>query len=220
MKYQKYSKLFTSNLPKQKSALLDNQQLAKLHRASEIALGVIGALGIISLAVMAPNLLQILDRFIYKKDFKKISSNEKQKRTLRTFYYLKQKGFIKLKPDKEDYKIFITNLGRKKLQKLNLAFVSVTRPRKWNGRWWQVAADIPTKKYRQGADMFRRKLKQMGFYSLQRTLWLYPFDPRKEIEFISREFNIANFVTVMEIYRLDVQDEKLITKHFKNLGIL
>jgi hypothetical protein len=83
-----------------------------------------------------------------------------------------------------------------------------------------VAADIPTKDHRQGADLLRRKLKQMGFYPLQRSLWFYPFDPRPEIEFICREFGVANFVTVMEINRLDVQDEKLLKKHFSKLGKL
>ena len=82
------------------------------------------------------------------------------------------------------------------------------------------AADIPTKNYRRGADMLRRKLKELGFFSLQRTLWFYPFDPRKELEYVVNSFGIANFVTLMEVSRLDRDDEEIMKKFFRVSKIL
>ena len=82
-----------------------------------------------------------------------------------------------------------------------------------------MAADIPTKGYRQGADALRAKLKQMGFCPLQRTLWFYPYDPRKQLEVIVNHYGIGEFVTVMEISRMDIQDEKVLKKYFNLLRI-
>lgn len=60
----------------------------------------------------------------------------------------------------------------------------------------------------------------MGFFPLQRTLWFYPYDPRSEVEFIITYYGIERFVTVMEIYRLDKDDESKMLSHFKELKIL
>ncbi len=78
----------------------------------------------------------------------------------------------------------------------------------------------PHKKYRQGADLLRRKLKQLGFYPLQRSLWFYPYNPVEEIEYISNYFGIGQFVTIMEICKLDIQDAKKLEKYFKASNIL
>ena len=64
------------------------------------------------------------------------------------------------------------------------------------------------------------KLKDMGFYPLQRTLWFYPFDPRKELESVLRRYDIGRFVTVMEVNRLDKSDEKIMKKYFRSQKII
>jgi hypothetical protein len=60
----------------------------------------------------------------------------------------------------------------------------------------------------------------MGFYPLQRTLWLYPFDPREEIRFVVEHFGISQFVTVLEISRMDKEDESRMKDFFKASGVL
>lgn len=60
----------------------------------------------------------------------------------------------------------------------------------------------------------------MKFYPLQRTLWLYPYDPRLEIEFLIQHYGIERFVTVMEVNRLDRDDERVLKAYFENAGII
>ena len=83
-----------------------------------------------------------------------------------------------------------------------------------------MAADIPTKEHKTAADALRRKLKEMNFYSLQRTLWFYPHDPRLEIDWIVRIYHIERFVTIMEISRLDLDDAEKMVKFFRKQKII
>lgn len=78
-------------------------------------------------------------------------------------------------------------------------------------------ADIP-KEYKNAADNFRRKLRQMKFYPLQRTVWLYPFDPRVEVDFVSTFLRVERFVTTMKVTKLEQSDAKILTDYFTGLN--
>lgn len=216
MVYQKITKILDETTPKDKAPILTQAQIEGLKDAASIALAVIASVGAMGIAVVAPNLLSALNHVFSKKQkYKNISQNDKKKKTAQVFYYLKKRGLIEFKEEKGVLKILLSKSGRQKSASLNVASLRIQKASHWDGKWWQVAADIPTKHYRQGADMLRRKLKQMGFCPLQRTLWFFPFDPRKEIEFVSKEYGISQFVTVMEISRMDVQDEEKLLKYFQ-----
>lgn len=200
---------------------LSKAQIAGLKRGSEIALALIAAAGIITISAVAPNLFGALNELFFKKGkHRDLSHREKVRKLNETFYYLKRSGLVNFRRSGRDWLLSLTHLGKARLPKLDISAVTVPKPKSWDGRWWLVAADVPTKNYRQGADLLRRKLKDMGFYSLQRTLWLYPFDPRKEIEFVSQTFGIASFVTVMEIARMDVQDESVLKRYFRKINLI
>ncbi len=196
-----------------------DEDIENLRHSADVILAVLAALGVATVAIVAPNALQAIHKLFLRKS-RHLSSKQKETKTLQTFYYLKRSGFIKFRPSKHDFKIWLTEKGKNRLQKISFEALKIAKPPKWDGKWWQVAADIPTKKHRRGADLLRQKLKLMGFYPLQRTLWFYPFDPRKEMQFIIETFGINNFVTVMEINRMDKEDENLMRHHFKKLKVI
>lgn len=208
-------------LPPDERPILTEEQLEKLKNVTDIALTVIGTAGLISLALVAPNMVMAIDKlFLRRGRGQRFTRKEKAIRISRGFYYMKQKGLVRMRMTKNDIKIFLTSLGKKRFQKIDFDTLIVKKPVKWDGKWWQVAADIPTEDYKWAADLFRRKIKEMKFFSLQRTLWFYPHDPRKEIEFIAKYFGIGHFVTVMEVSRLDADDEKRMRKFFKKEKII
>lgn len=200
---------------------LSDEQLEKLKAYSDVLLVILGAVGMVTMLVLAPNAFQALDIFQkQRRGTKKLKYKEKQRKVISTFYYLRRWGHIDFRQKGNDYEVILTDKGKKCIKKLNIETLNVRKPEKWDGKFWQVAADIPTKKFRRGADALRRKLKQMNFYPLQRTLWFYPHDPRIEIEFIARTYGIANFVTVMKLAELDPADEKVLRGYFKEQGII
>ncbi len=219
-----------NNMPRPLSKIINNStpaptfslsrdQIEALRTAAEVVLAVLAIAGIATVSVLAPNALLAVGKFFLKKG-KRLTHSEKQATTARVFYYLKRTGLIKLKPDGRDFRLFLTQLGKKKLHRIGLNSQTVPKPNRWDGKWWQVAADIPTKDYRSAADLLRLKLKQMGFYSLQRTLWFYPYDPRRQLEYILNSYRIGRFATVMEINRMDKDDEIKMKRFFKEKRIL
>jgi hypothetical protein len=221
MAYYKVKSAIEKSLPLEKESFkFSEEQLDKLKSAAEIGLAVVAAVGILALSVVAPNLLQVLDKVFFKKSNKNWSNREKRQKTIQTFYYLKRHNLIRFKPHGKNFLVSLTEKGQRRLRRLNFNLLTIPKKSRWDKKWWQVAADIPTKEYRVAADMFRKKIKDLNFFSLQRTLWFYPFDPRREIEFLANYYTIGNFVTVMEISRLDKDDEAKLTAHFKKIQIL
>lgn len=225
-KYMRYTRdtSFMSDLnrvlPKKPRLELSHEQLAHMKRASEIVLAIIAVAGMATLTVVAPNALHLLSKVFSKRHKRYYTTAEKHKKLAETFYYLKRSGFIRMQRTKRGWRFFLTNKGHKRLEGVKFENLRIPKPETWDASWWLVAADIPTKTNRIGADCLRNKLKQMGFYPLQRTLWLYPYDPCTELEFVVREYHVEHFVTVMQVRKLDTEDAASATKHFKHLGII
>ncbi len=220
MKYNKIKSQIDKLLPKKGILEINPQDLTALKKVSLVTLAIIGIAGFVSIALVAPNLFSVLGK-IAKFKSKYRTREERANQTSRIFYYLKRRGYICFKESKtQGFWVRLTAKGKKVYKELSYETLKIPKPKKWDKKWWQVAADIPTKEFRRAADLFRLKIKQMHLYPLQRSLWFYPYDPRKEIEFIIKYFRIESFVTVMEINRLDLDDEKVLKKYFKKLHVL
>lgn len=199
---------------------LTPKRIEKLKTYAEVTLAVLKIAAVLTAAAVAPNAIQALAIF-EKKRRRRTSHRQKIQKVTKTFYYLKRRGYVEFKKrGDDDYEIKLTRLGRKQIRKLELDSITVPKPKFWDGYFWQVAADIPTKKFRRGADALRTKIKEMRFYPLQRTLWFYPYDPRVEIEFISRIYEVSQFVTVMKLAWLDPEDERKLTSFFRDQEII
>lgn len=199
-----------------KRPVLTEEQMEKIRSIGIALLAVVAGAGIIALAATMPNALGLAAKILDKKyPNRRFTRREKELKIAQGFYYLKRSGLVVIHPSARDLKIYLTKKGKRRFKKLNIQALTITHSKKWNGRWWQVAADIPTEKHKLGADAFRKKVKEMKFYPLQRTLWIYPFDPREEIEFLARYYGIDRFVTLMEISRLDLQDENVLDEYFR-----
>jgi len=204
---------------------LSEKQLNILRNTSQVllALGILA--GAVTLTVLAPNAFQMLDKLPWsKKAFGPVKPRrerlEKQGEKIdKALYYLKSKKYIELIAQGNDFLLKVTRKGRVLEKRLNLADLRVDHSKKWNEEWWVVIADIPTL-YKSRADAFRIKLKELGFYPLQRTVWVFPFDPRDEIEFVSTHLYIDRFVTTMRVSELDPADEAVLKKFFRGKSII
>lgn len=222
IRYEKIGAIIRKSTPPEKRPRFTEEQIEQFKTVSAVVLGLVGIAGIIALSAVAPNAFIAIDKLFLKKRYpnQQFSKKEKDRKVTDVFYYLKRTGKIKMKWTGQDIIVSLTKRGRRGIQKLQFGALQVPKPKSWDDTWWQVAADVPTKKYKIGADLFRRKIKDMKFFPLQRTLWFYPFDPREEIEFISDRYGISRFVTVMQVCRLDKQDETLIKEFFRKEKIL
>lgn len=81
----------------------------------------------------------------------------------------------------------------------------------WDGIWHLVCYDVPEGS-KDKRDCFRRKLIELGFYQVQYSLWVIPWECREEIAIISQNFGIAPFVAYLNTDHLP-QQQKLVS-HF------
>jgi hypothetical protein len=183
---------------------------------------VVGAVGAVAVIALFPNLLKGIK---FAGDVVRGYNRAKRRVTVesvkRSVYYLKRHGYIHFRSDGlGHYIIALTRLGKKKLSQIEFEKLAVPKPKHWDKKWWGIAGDIPTKTHRHGADLLRAKLKQMGFCALQKSLWFYPYNPRTQLEIILETFHLKRYVTLMEIDKLDADDERVLRKHFKRRRIL
>ncbi len=63
----------------------------------------------------------------------------------------------------------------------------------WDGKWRTIIFDIPEKK-RVERDALRRKLKELGFQELQKSVFIFPYECRDEMDFVIEFFQLRKFV--------------------------
>ena len=110
--------------------------------------------------------------------------------------------------------LILDDYGKERVETLNLENIKIKPPKNWDGKWRIVIFDIPYY-LRKSRDSLRLLFKQMGFYPLQKSVFIHPFDCRKEIEFVT-EYHRANKY-IRFIVADSVDNESFLRKHFKLL---
>ena len=86
------------------------------------------------------------------------------------------------------------------------------KPVHWDGQWRFLTFDIPEKN--KGArHVFRAKLKELGFFHFQRSVFLLPYPCEKEIDVITRSLEIEPCVHLITAKRFP--GDKVLIKKFR-----
>jgi len=114
-----------------------------------------------------------------------------KKRVFDTFHNLKRQGLIDIKLQGPQIYISLTKEGKMKAGFLQINDLKINRPRHWDRKWRLAIFDIAQlkKSYREA---FRGKLKELGFYTLQKSIWVHPYDCETEIEILKRFFGLSD----------------------------
>ncbi len=98
--------------------------------------------------------------------------------------------------------ITITRKGNQILLEYNFFELKLKQPTKWDKTWRFVIFDLP-KKFDHERELLRSRLKSLGFYLLQRSIWIHPLPCRDEIDFITEYLGISSFVRIAEVKNFD-----------------
>lgn len=69
-------------------------------------------------------------------------------------------------------------------------------------KWRIVTFDIP-EKFKKARNALREKLKDLGFLKYQKSIFIYPYECKDEIDFVIEFFDIRPFVRYIEAENLD-----------------
>jgi len=111
------------------------------------------------------------------------------------------------------YYISLTSEGKKKAGRFQIDSLKIAKPKNWDKKWRLVIFDISQlkKHYREA---LRGKLKELGFCRLQKSIWIYPFYCKDELELLEKFFGLTN-KEIRLITAEDIGDDKWLRKYFK-----
>lgn len=104
-------------------------------------------------------------------------------------------------------RVKITKAGLTKALTYELDNMRLNKPAKWDGKWRVIIFDIP-KKYNRVRDLFRMRIKQLGLYKLQDSVYVSPIPCFNEVEFLRELYGVSFTVQYLLVERLE-DDEYL-----------
>jgi len=130
-----------------------------------------------------------------------------------SFYYLKEKGFLQIEDRGGQIYIALTEEGKKKAGKYQIDDLEIEKPDKWDGKWRIMIFDIRDKQ-KIKREALRGKIKELGMFQLQKSVWVYPYDFSKEIKILREFFGLTK--DEMKIIVADViEDDGKLKEFFK-----
>lgn len=154
--------------------------------------GILIALGagtVIGVALMFPHI-----GWLYK-EFKREQWKEARRRGIlkATIKRLERQELVSWKEENGELRLTLTDKGKKRILQYNIDTLKIDEKQKWDGLWRVIIFDIPESK-KVAREIFREKLKKLGFQRLQKSVFVSRFECKNEIDFLRYAFEIAPYV--------------------------
>jgi hypothetical protein len=169
--------------------------------------------GTLAAGIIMPNLLIALEKPL-NRYYKHLDRRARERELRRILGYMRSQRLIS---DTYEHGLTITEKGRKRLSKAEFDRIEVQPLQRWDKQWRLVFYDIP-EKHKVGRNALTAKLRELGFYQLQRSVWVHPFPCREVIKEVTVRFEISRYTSLVEAPFIDSQ-QKLIQrfqKHYPN----
>ncbi len=176
-------------------------RIAKVQKAILYALAASGG---ITMALVAPNALQVLKQFGWIK-------------TKRNPYYTVNESVLRLqtggfvRKDSRGF-LYLTEKGERRISEFGLTGFHLKKPKRWDKKWRVVSFDIKEKK-KGVREQLRTTLTAIGFVRLHRSVWVYPYDCHDLITLLKADYEIGN--DVLYIVSEYIENDGLLRRHFK-----
>ncbi len=171
----------------------------------KIVLRAVALGGILVIATIAPNCLQLLQYTKTNKRQKKYYINS-------IVYQLIRSGYLKYgKNYKGQNVVNLTKKGNDLVKEYELAEKLEVRNKKWDGNFRIIIFDIKEYK-RHVRDQLRNWLIKIGMYRLQNSVWVYPYDCEDIITLLKANYKIGNEVIYLKVSY--IENDKRIRGYF------
>lgn len=125
----------------------------------------------------------------------------------RSTYKLWRKGYVDIQKNDGKTTVKLTEKGKVETLKFSLKDLKINKPIMWDGKWRLVMFDIP--KGKNGSrEILRDKLYEMGFFLMQKSVFVYPYPCEKEIKFLREVLEVPHGVKLIRADRIE-DDEDL-----------
>lgn len=187
------------------------KRLKRGEITKKVLLGVTSTVVVTGVAVVLvamPGFGLVLKEFA---DWHKKQDRNRQYLVRKSFEKLRRERLIEIKKTKNGTLMILTKNGKKKVSQFNLENLKVPSQKKWDGKWRMIIFDIP-ENLKRARHSLRNKLKEWEFYPLQKSVWVWPYECRSEIDFLTEFWHISSHVRIVEVNKFD--GEEFVRKHF------
>ncbi|KKT82392.1 MAG: hypothetical protein UW79_C0007G0014 [Candidatus Yanofskybacteria bacterium GW2011_GWA2_44_9] len=134
---------------------------------------------------------------LLSKEAKKREYKLKRQEFNKMLWYLRKKKYVEiLDQEEEGIRVRITAKGEEKVKRFDFDNLKLEKPKEWDRKWRIVIFDIPDKR-KVARNIFRDKLREMGFVMIQKSVWVSPWDCIDEILFLRTFLNIKSGVSII-----------------------
>jgi DNA-binding transcriptional regulator PaaX len=175
---------------------------ASEYRRGEIAkdiLRLVHAGVLIGTYVTAPNVVQVIDMF-------NPEGVTERNRIWKAIKYLEEKNRIRIVYKGNERILTMTSDGHVALSEIAIDELAIPKPRWWDKKWRLVMFDIPVS-HEKHRHPFRGKLEEMGYVQYQRSVFVHPYESRKEVFAIAEFYGVADHVRYLVVEEMtDVRE--------------
>ena len=131
----------------------------------------------------------------------------------KVFRRLERQDLIKVSESTNgEVKITITDKGKQKTLSYQIEKMEIKKPKVWDKIWRVVIFDIPEGQ-KKARNILRENLKMLGFFPLQKSVFVHAFPCKDEVDFLKHNFGVEPYVTFIEAKNMDKQN--IIRNHFQ-----
>ena len=98
----------------------------------------------------------------------------------------------------------LTDKGKKRILKYDIDKIEIKKPMRWDKLWRLVIFDIPEDK-NLGRKALAAKLKELGFYPMQKSVFIHPYECKDEIDFIIEIFELSPYVRFLRVKDIEIE---------------
>ena len=173
-------------------------------------LRLVAAGSFVAAGLLLPGLVVALDKPL-QKYLNRLDKRSRERELRRIVGYMKTQRLV---GGSYQHGLQITDKGRERLKQSDFESPKIRKPAKWDKNWRLVFFDIPESQ-KTGRDHLTAKLRRLGFYQMQRSVWIHPFPCREIIESVCDMYSVDQYVTYVETGYIDNQKELI--KKFESL---
>lgn len=137
-------------------------------------------------------------------------SKRKVRRVLKE---LEKKKVLRIEEEDGEAIVYIKNLFHTSVAKYSLKSLLELKikKKKWGGKWVLVIFDVPESQ-KNKRDYLRRFLSRIGFYSYQKSVYVFPYECEEEVGLIKKIVEGGKYIKY--ILADKIEDERKIMRHF------
>jgi DNA-binding transcriptional regulator PaaX len=185
----------------------DVKRRERYGKLETMVLATLSTIGILSVALIAPNALQMFGKAGWSK---KTGYNRRQG-IEKAVHRLHEKDLIRFEKKNDRTFVRITEKGKRVLENINRRGRGPRVRPKWDKKWRVVIFDI-TEQKRSIRDKLRAMLATIGFAKLQDSVWVYPYDCEELITLLKADFRMGK--DVLYIIADAIENDKSLRSHF------